>query len=74
MAWRQSLAIAFDLPSGNVNFDCPHGKPWSAEKPAPMKADAPSPRKPCAGCPGSELDPAMAPTDIEAALLEGLQY
>lgn len=27
-AWRQSLAVAFELPADAPDFACPHGKPW----------------------------------------------
>ena len=28
--WREKLAKTYDLPNGEIDFDCPHGVPWGA--------------------------------------------
>ena len=61
---------AFELPDNNANFDCPHGVAWLGESPAPIHADAPMVRKPCAGCGGEKFDPPNTPADIEQLLRE----
>ena len=34
--WRTELAKAWTLPGNDINFDCPHGKPWRGRKPKPV--------------------------------------
>lgn len=36
--FRESISAGYELPSGGVDFDCPHGVPWNAT-PDPLPAD-----------------------------------
>ena len=47
VAWRRSLSLAFILPGGAEDFDCPHGLPWGAAgKPVAPGAARPLPAPP----------------------------
>ena len=54
-AWRESLAKLFNLPGGEVNFDCPQGIPWNPtpeqlpEPTTPRRSDR-CPHMTCANC------------------------
>ena len=57
--WRESLATAFELPNGEIDFECPRGKPWGYMPKSrglgdtvakAIKAATFGKVKPCGGC------------------------
>jgi len=46
--WRRKIAAAFAVPGGEVDWECPYGRPWGAagQGPIPAPSPAPSPAAP----------------------------
>lgn len=52
--WRLAISEHYQLPGGEVDFECPYGIAWEDAKPPPAPANHPAKPERCLRC-GGEL-------------------